>query len=222
MNMQHRKRISTKRSLALQKGTTSRLFRDICVLIENAHTRAALAVNAELTLRNWMIGQRVRREILHQKRAEYGKAIVATLSQQLSRQYGSGYTRDALFRMVQFAERFPNQNIVVTLSRQLSWSHIVELIPIEDRLKREYYIELCRIGRWSLRILREKVQGMMYERSAISRKPAELAHKELVALRDNDQMTPDLVFRDPYLLNFLGLEAIRTARTQLAHPPHKQ
>ena len=73
-------------------------------------------------------------------------------------------------------------------------------------MQRQFYAEMARVERWSVRTLRQKVQGMLYERTAISRKPEELARQELEALQEEDRMTPDLVFRDPYLLDFLGLE----------------
>jgi len=108
--------------------------------------------------------------------------------------------------MVRFAEVFPEQEIVSTVSRQLSWSHFVEIIPLEDDLHRDFYAEMCRIERWSVRTLRQKIAGMLYERTALSKKPEELAKKELATLREEDRLTPDLVFRDPYFLDFLGLK----------------
>jgi len=107
--------------------------------------------------------------------------------------------------MMQFAEAFPDGEIVATLSRQLSWSHFIELLPLKRDLQREFYAELCRVERWSVRTLRQKIGGMLYERTALSRKPEELIRHELEALRNEDRLTPDLVFRDPYFLDFLGL-----------------
>jgi predicted nuclease of restriction endonuclease-like (RecB) superfamily len=107
--------------------------------------------------------------------------------------------------MIRFAEVFPDRQIVVTLSRQLSWSHFVEIIFLPDDRQRDFYAELCRVERWTVRTLRDKVQGMLFERTALSRKPAELARQELTGLREEDRLSPDLVFRDPYFLNFLGL-----------------
>jgi predicted nuclease of restriction endonuclease-like (RecB) superfamily len=97
------------------------------------------------------------------------------------------------------------REIVVSLTRQLSWTHFVALIPMKDPLQREFYAEMCRVERWSVRTLRKKINSMLYERTAISRKPAQLARQELDSLHNDDRMTPDLVFRDPYLLDFLGL-----------------
>jgi predicted nuclease of restriction endonuclease-like (RecB) superfamily len=107
--------------------------------------------------------------------------------------------------MIQFAEVFPDREIVAALSRQLGWSHFVEIIPLDDPLKREFYAEMCRVERWSVRTLRAKVQGLLFERTALSKKPAAMAKQELAALRQEDALTPDLVFRDPYFLDFLGL-----------------
>ena len=186
--------------------STEQLLGDIRSLIEGARGQVAQAVNAGLVLLHWQIGERIRKDILQKERAEYGKEVVAALSQQLTVEYGRGFTRDALFRMVQFVERFPDSKIVATLSRQLGWSHFVELIAIEGTLNREFYAEMCRIALWSVRSLRAKIQGMLYERTGISKKPDELAKEELKRLREEDRLTPDLVFRDPYLLDFLGLK----------------
>jgi predicted nuclease of restriction endonuclease-like (RecB) superfamily len=88
----------------------------------------------------------------------------------------------------------------------LGWSHFKEIIPLKDDLQRDCYAEMCRVDRWSVRTLREKINSMLYERTAISKKPAEVAKAELAALRREDQLTPELVFRDPYILDFLGLQ----------------
>jgi predicted nuclease of restriction endonuclease-like (RecB) superfamily len=108
--------------------------------------------------------------------------------------------------MIQFAEKYPDKEIVAALTRQLGWSHFRELITIKEKLKRDFYAEMCRVERWSYRALEKKIGSMLFERTALSRKPKELAQKELKALKDDDVMTTDLVFRDPYFLDFLGLK----------------
>lgn len=108
--------------------------------------------------------------------------------------------------MIQFYELFPDSEIVATMSRQLGWSHFIELIPISDPLKREFYIELCRSERWSVRTLREKIQGMLFEKTAISKKPELTIKNDLDALRKTRKPTTNLVLKDPYLLEFLELE----------------
>jgi len=98
------------------------------------------------------------------------------------------------------------ETIVSTLSRQLGWSHFKEIIYLKQPLQREFYAETCRVEQWSVRTLRDKISGMLFERTALSRKPAELAKQELDLLREEDKLSPDLVFRDPYLLDFLNLK----------------
>jgi len=183
-----------------------RLLGDIRSLIETARERTAQAVNAGLVLLYWQIGDRIRREILGEKRAQYGEQIVHSLGAQLTVEFGPGFAEKNLRRMTQFAEVFPDERIVVTLSRQLGWSHFIAIIPRKDPLQRDFYAEMCRVERWSVRTLRKKIGTLLFERTALSRKPEELARKELAALRDEDKLTPDLVFRDPYMLDFLGLK----------------
>ena len=182
------------------------LINDIRRLISETRSAVAVAVNAGLTMLYWKIGQRVNSEILNNRRAEYGEEIVTTLSAQLAPEYGEGFSARNLFRMIKFAEYFPDEQIVVTLSRQLSWSHFVAILPVHERLARDFYAEMCRVERWSVRALRKKIDSMLFERTALSRKPAKLAEIELKQLREEDKLTPDLVFRDPYFLDFLGLK----------------
>jgi predicted nuclease of restriction endonuclease-like (RecB) superfamily len=174
-------------------------------MINQAKRSVASVVNTHLIALNWQMGRRIRSEILKKKRAGYGEEILATLSQELTKEYGQGFTISSLSRMLKFAELFPDEQIVATLSRELSWSHFVDLFPIKDSLKRDFYAEMCRIEKWNVRTLRRKIGSMLYERTAISKKPELVAKAELEALRKEDQLTPDLVFRDPYVLQFLNL-----------------
>ena len=182
------------------------LLSDIRLLIDGARVRAAAAVNSEMVTLYWSIGERIRKDLLASERAAYGEQIVDALSRRLSEEYGRGFSRPNLFHMIRFAETFPDREIVYALSRQLSWTHFRQIIYLTDPLQREFYTQMSRVERWSTRTLQDKIQGMLYERTAISRKPAHLARKELAALRDRDRVSPDLVFRDPYFLDFLGLK----------------
>ncbi len=184
------------------------LLKDIRELIENARQNVAAAVNTGLSILYWQVGERIRKDILNQKRAAYGRKILPTLSAKLVPQFGSGFSARNLSRMIHFAEVFNDMEIVAALARHLSWSHFVEFISIKDDLKRDFYAEMCRIERWNVRTLRKKIDSMLFERTAISRKPEELAKQEISSLREEDILTPDLVFRDPYLLDFLGLKDI--------------
>jgi predicted nuclease of restriction endonuclease-like (RecB) superfamily len=181
------------------------LLDDVRHLIRQAREATAQAVNSALVLLYWQVGQRIRTEVLKSRRAAYGAEICSTLSNELAAEFGTGFSRPNLTRMLRFAEVFPDRQIVAALARQLSWSHFVEIIYLRDELQRDFYAEMCRIERWSVRTLHAKVQSMLYERTALSRKPADLIRQELDALREDDLLTPDLVFRDPYFLDFLGL-----------------
>jgi len=182
------------------------LLADVRELIVQAREGVARAVDSGLTTLYWHIGRRVRQDILKQKRAEYGGQIVSALGRQLEIEFGRGFGEKNLRRMMQFAEAFPDEKIVAALRRQLGWTHFKAIIPMTDPLKRAFYAEMCRIERWSTRTLEKKIDSMLFERTALSRKPAKLAEMELNQLRESDKVTPDLVFRDPYILDFLGLK----------------
>ena len=182
------------------------LLTEVRELILAARQTVARGVNAALVALYWNIGQRIRRDILKERRAEYGQEILPTLSAKLEPEFGHGFSARNLARMISFAEAFPDEKILSTLSRELGGSHFVELLPLKKHLQRDFYAEMCRIERWSVRTLRKKIGGMLYERTALSRKPAKLATMELKELREEDKLTADLVFRDPYFLDFLGLK----------------
>ena len=181
------------------------LLNDVRQLIEQARAHVASAANSAQTLLYWQVGERIRREVLGDSRADYGEQIVSTLSTQLVQAYGQSFGLRSLRRMVQFSEAFPEAKMVATLSRELSWSHFIEILPLKQPMEREFYAEMCRVERWSVRTLRERIGSQLYLRSAIAKKPDGVIAQELSHLREGGQMTPDLVFRDPYMLDFLGL-----------------
>lgn len=183
----------------------SALLADVRQLIDSARTRVALAVNAELTLLYWQVGRRVRSEVLLGERAVYGEAVVKELSARLTADYGKGWSEKQLRHCLRLAETFPDEAILSALRRELSWTHIKALIYIDDALKRDFYIELCRLEHWSSRQLQERMNSMLYERSAISRKPEETIRQELAVLSQSQELTPDVLLKDPYVLDFLGL-----------------
>ena len=106
---------------------------------------------------------------------------------------------------MQFGEIFPDEQIVAAVMRQLSWTHFTLLIPIKDAIKRDFYAEMCRVERWNVRTLQKKIDSMLFERTALSKMPDSLIRAEVDTLRNEDRLTPDLVFRDPYFLDFLNL-----------------
>lgn len=175
-------------------NTELALFTDIARLIDESKSYVAYTVNAALTILYWKIGKRINNEVLDNKRAEYGKQIVVSLSQQLGNEYGNSFSDKNIRRMMQFAEVFADEAIVVSAIRQLSWTHFIALIPLKEPLQREFYTEMCRVEGWSVKTLREKIDGMLYERTAISKKPEKLIQQEIKALREEDKLSPDLVF----------------------------
>lgn len=185
--------------------SSAQVLSDLRQLIGDARQRVAQAVNGALTLTYWRIGKRLLAENLTEGRGEYGRQILASLSQELVAEFGKGFSYSSLTRMVRFAELFPDEPIVASLIQQLTWTHILALLPVKDPLAREFYAEMCRVECWSVRTLRQKIGGSLFERTALSKNSEELIRSELAALRDEGRMTPELVFRDPYLLDFLGL-----------------
>jgi len=187
------------------KNNNNSLFQSIVSLIDNARKRVATTINSELTLLYWNIGKEINQNILQNKRADYGKQLISELAQKLIKQYGKGFSKRNLHNFIKFYELHPDAKIVQTLSAQLSWSHIYTLLPIEDELKREFYIQICKHERWSVRTLRSRISSMLYERTAISKKPEQTIINDLKQLEAENKITPDLTFKDPYFLDFLGL-----------------
>ena len=187
------------------------LLMDLRALVQSARQRLATVANATYTLLCWQIGRRLLRDSLQGGRAAYGKQILATVSQELTIEFGAGFNYTSLTRMARFAEWMTDEQILATLSQTLSWSHFVELLPIKDPLARDFYAEMCRIERWDVRTLRQKIAGMLFQRTALSKRPTSVISAEISKLRDG-QMSPDTVFRDPYLLDLLGLKGAYSER----------
>lgn len=187
------------------------LLGDLRALIRSARGRIAMVANSTTTLLYWHLGHRLLAESLQDERAAYGKRILATVSRELSAEFGQAFSLRSLYRAIQFCQGFPSQEIVSTLSTQLSWSHFIELLPIKDPLARDFYAEMCRIERWDVRTLRQKIGGMLFQRTALSKKPDEVIAAGIDRLRDGE-MSPDIVFRDPYLLDLLGLKGAFSER----------
>lgn len=184
--------------------TSKLLLNDISQLIEEARTHVAREYNSTQVLLCWLIGKRIDDEILKSERAEYGEAIVISLADELSLTYGKGYSRPSIFRMIKFAKLFPSREIVSTLSRQLSWSHFILISGLDDELKRNFYAEMCRVQRWSVRALKRQMDGMLYERTALSKEPNIVIQAQLSKLKESDEMTPALTFKEPYFIDFIG------------------
>jgi predicted nuclease of restriction endonuclease-like (RecB) superfamily len=181
------------------------LLQSIVSLIDTARNKVALAVNNELTQLYWSIGKRINEDILLNGRAEYGKNIVSKLSDQLTLSYGTGFNKRNLQSFIKFSTVFQDIEILHTLCTKLTWSHIREIIYIENELKREFYTQMCIHERWSVRTLQNRIDSMLFERTVISKKPELTIIDDLELLKNEQQISPDLTFRDPYFLDFLGL-----------------
>lgn len=183
------------------------LVNDLRKIIDSTRQRVAVGVNAELTMMYWHIGERINRDMLGNERAMYGKQIVAQVAKQLQEIYGNGFEERTVRRMMRFAQIFPDIQILSPLVSKLSWSHFLIVMPLKDELQREFYLTMAASERWSKRTLQDKIDGMLYERTTIAQKPDEVIKAELASLRDDNTLSPDLVFKSPYFLEFTGLKS---------------
>ena len=203
-----------KNNQIVATASTQSLIQDLRQIIEQARGQVAATANYAQTMMYWHIGERINREVLGNQRAEYGKQIVSAVSTQLQAEYGKkGFEPRSIWRMMQFAQEFPDEQIVATVSTQLSWSHVIEILPLKDNIQREFYLTLAASEKWKVRQLRKEIDGMLFERTAIASKPAELVKKELSTLRDDNVMSPDLVFKSPYFLEFTGLKGMYSEKS---------
>jgi len=188
---------------------TQNLMNDLRQIIDQARGHVATTANYAMTMMYWHIGERINREVLGNQRAEYGKQIVSTVSTQLQSYYGTkGFEKSSITRMMKFAKLFPDKQIVAPLAQQLSWSHFLIIMPLKDDLQREFYLTMAASERWSKRTLKDKIDSMLFERTAIASKPEELIRNELSTLRNEEVVSPDLVFKSPYFLDFTGLKGM--------------
>lgn len=200
------KKITSPSKNILSKSKVGKqLYQQIATLIEESKLQVYKTINAQLTLLHWHIGKNIHQSLKYYD-SSYGKNILATVSQELTSNFGTGYTTSALSRMIIFYNTFGNLKILATLSHNLSWSHFIELITVKDNTARLYYTELCRHEKWSVRQLRERIDSMLFERTAISKKPQKLIKQELAKLKQKGIAHPDIVFRDNYIFDFLNLK----------------
>ena len=186
-------------------GKENELFTDVCQIIDGARDRIATHLNTELCLTNWYIGHRIKEDVLYNQRAEYGKQVVKNLAKLLTDKYGPGWKYEKLKQCIRVAYAFSEEEIRYALRTQLTWTHLRSLTGVKEPLARQFYVEMCRIEHWDTRTLDEKIDGQLFERTAISRKPEEVIKRELEQVKTTNQLLPDLVFRSSYFLDMLGL-----------------
>lgn len=198
----------TEKDNNIAEQQESTLFEDVCGIINAARKRVAVYVNSEVCLTKWYVGKRIKEDVLYNQRAEYGKQIVKNLAIRLTEVYGSGWSYGSLKHCLRCAETFSIDEIGYAVRIQFSWTHIRSLMSIEDPLKRQFYMEMCRVEHWDTRTLDAKIDSQLFERTAISRKPEEVIKQELLELKDTNILNPDLVFRSSYILDMLGLSNV--------------
>ena len=181
------------------------LYAGIRQLLERARAQVLTQVNQALVLTYWQIGKTIKTEVLQHERAPYGAGVLKRLAECLTGEYGNGFSHSGLTRMAKFYDCLPDEAIVATLSQRLSWSHFVELIKVDDGTKRTFYTDMCAQSRWSVRTLRERMDGMLFERTAIAKQPEQVIRQELAQLQQAGEASPALFLKDPYLLDFLDL-----------------
>lgn len=184
---------------------SAQVFDKIAILIEQARQRVATTINQEIVILYWNIGKIIQEEIIKSKRAAYGKQIVNSLSSLLTQRYGKGFAEQSLWHMVKFYEIYPILSAVQRELQGLSWTHIKSITYLNDDLKRKFYATLCLKEHWSTRTLENRINTMLYERTVLSKFPEKTIEMQLKDLKEKDKMTPELVFRDPYVLDFLEL-----------------
>lgn len=190
---------------AIELSSENLLYDDVCNIIDEARYRVAVYVNSEASMMNWNVGKRIKEDILKNQRADYGKQVIKRLANKLILRYGSGWGFQKLQHCVRAAYTFSEDEIMYAVRTQLSWTHLRSLMAVENKLARQFYMEMCRLEHWSTRTLDEKIDGQLFERTAISRRPDKVIKAELEKVKEKNEIQPDLVFRSSYFLDLLGL-----------------
>ncbi|WP_202930890.1 PDDEXK nuclease domain-containing protein [Campylobacter fetus] len=188
----------------IEKTYINKAVEHISNLIYASQSNAYKAVNQEVIKAYWEIGKYLQIEILDSDKSATLNSLLTEISNNLKTKFGRGFDKSQISRMIKFYNCFIDFSFVATVSQRLGWSHFVEILPMEP-VKREFYITICANEGWSVRTLRERVKSMLFERTAISNKPELTIKNDLELLRNKNQMSENLAFRDPYVLDFLGL-----------------
>ncbi|MDO5341840.1 MAG: PDDEXK nuclease domain-containing protein [Bacteroidia bacterium] len=202
-----------KDEVTSQNEETKVLYSDVCQIISDARTRLATYANAEVCMTNYYVGRRIKEDVLYNKRADYGQKVVRNLVERLTNDFGKGWGYEKLKQCIRIAECFteeeiryacvPNSNWVHACT-QLTWSHIRILTTVKDSLARQFYMEMCMIENWSVKILIQKIDNQLFEQTALSKKPNEIIRKELMETKETKSLSPDMIFRSTYFLDMLN------------------
>lgn len=195
--------------------TTTDGYRDLLEQISHTYTQGRIgamqAVNAQLIETYWKVGRHiVEFEQGGKMRADYGKALIVSLANDLSLRHGKGFSRSNLIRVRQFYLAYPKG---ATLSHQLSWSHTVELLKIDDTLERGFYEQQCVRERWSVRELIRQKESALFLRLAASKDKTGILQ---LATEGQIVEQPADLLREPYVFEFLKIpEPWQVSETQL-------
>lgn len=181
--------------MPIEKFEYQDLLNELVILIEKTKSQIISHVNSSLTVLFWHVGNRILTDNLQNKRAEYGKQIVVTVSRELVERFGKNYEEKNLRRMIQFAEKYPDIENVVTLSRHLSWSHFLALIPLKKQEARDFYGNLAYESLIGVRELRKQIEQKVHERTENAN----------IQIYDSNKIEKG-IFKDPYFLDFLELK----------------
>ncbi len=154
----------------IEKLQESILFEDVCGIINATRNRVAVYVNSEVCLTKWHVGKRIKEDVLYNQRAEYGKQIVKNLAARLTEIYGSGWSYGSLKHCLRCAEIFSIDEIGYAVRTQFNWTHIRSLMSIEDPLKRQFYMEMCRVEHWDTRTLDAKIDSQLPDKQLLAEK----------------------------------------------------
>ena len=160
-------------------ATADSLFESISQLIQESHARVSVAVNAEMTELYWQVGRVLNEDVMGGERQAYGSQTLEGLSKRLTSEYGRGWSAHHLRQCMRLATTFPDEEILYAVRTKLNWTCIRTIMYIDEPLKRDFYIEMCKLNGWSSRTLQGRIKSMLYERTAIARKPDEVIANDL-------------------------------------------
>lgn len=176
------------------------VYKNIRETVLSAKSKVYSAVNFAMVEAYWNIGKQIAE--VQGERAEYGKQLLKYLSEQLTNEFGAGFTERNLQQMRQFYLTFPNAH---TLCAELSWSHYRLLMRIADQDRRDFYLKECAECGWSVRQLERQINSFFYERLlATQSEQREAVRREIQSLEPKTD--PEYILKDPYILEFLNLK----------------